>query len=129
MCNCNRCSCKLAVSTGITAGTSLAIEIANTTFTNGERFGLYIAQEIPSSGTPIPVVLEMAGEEYPLLKPCGNYVMSDQLLTQRSYCLRCGTNPNHFTVTNCNTLRGTQFIPGQIVPTEKTNSSSETTAG
>lgn len=127
---CNRCSCKFIVSTGLDLSASnLEINIAPTTFTNGERFGLYIAQEIPSNGTPVPVVIEMAGTEYPLLKPCGNYVMSDQLRTQRSYCVRCGTNPNHFTIANCNRLCGTQFVPGQLVPAATTTASTETSAG
>lgn len=119
MCTCNRCSSKLIVSTGLDLSASnLEINIADTTFNNGERFGLYIAQEIPSNGTPVPVVIEMAGQEYPLQKPCGNYVMSDQLRTQRTYVCRCGTNPNHFTVVNCNCLCGTSFVAPQLVPAE-----------
>jgi len=118
MCNCNRNSCQLIVSTSIELNgtTSLRIEIPSTTFNNGETFGLYLAQGIPSTGTPLPVEILMAGSAYPLEKPCGNYVMSDQLRTQRSYAVRVGTNPNHFVIRCPNLLAGTLFVPPQLIP-------------
>ena len=117
MCNCKK-RCLLIVSTGIELNgtTSLRIEIPATTFTNGETFGLYLAQVIPSTGTPLPVEILMEGNAYPLLKPCGNYVMSDQLRTQRQYIVRVGTNPNHFTVRCSNSLYGTAYVAPQLIP-------------
>lgn len=118
------CSCKLVVSTEIALNgtTSLNITIPEETFVNGEAFGLYLAQAIPSNGTPLPVSIVVGTTAYPLLKPCGNYVMSDQLRTQRSYCLRVGTNPNHFTVRRCYQLAGTSFVPPQLIPAPATQS-------
>lgn len=122
MCICNRCSCKVVVSTSLEiSDTNLKVNINPMTFTNGERFGLLIAQEIPSNGTPVPVVITINGSDYPLLKPCGNYVMNDQLRSQRVYAVRCGTNPAHFTIINCNCLAGTQFIPPQLIPAATTS--------
>lgn len=128
MCNCNRCSCKILVITSLTLSDSnLELEIVPTTFNNGERFGLLIAQQsIPSADTPVPVVITMNGEEYPLIKPCGNNVMSDQLRAQRTYVLRVGTNPNHFTAVNCNSLCRTSFVAPQLVPTEAANATTAT---
>ena len=129
MCLCNRCSCKILVTTSITLEDSnLQLEIVPTTFNNGERFGLLIAQQaIPSNETPVPVVITMNGTEYPLLKPCGNNVMSDQLRPQRTYVCRCGTNPNHFTIVNCNSLGGTSFIAPQLVPVDSASTPTEAT--
>lgn len=111
------CSCKVVVSTGIAlAGGALQITIPSMTFVNGECMGLYLAQSIPNDGTAVPVQILMDGTAYPLEKPCGNYVMSDQLRTQRSYCLRCGTNPGHFTVRRAYALCRTSFVPPQLNP-------------
>lgn len=110
--------CKLIVSTDIALNgtTSLQITIPAETFNNGETFGLYLAQTIPSTGTPLPVEIVIDGTAYNLLKPCGNYVMSDQLLTQRFYPLRVGTNPAHFTVRCPCSLLGTAFVAPQLIP-------------
>ena len=118
MCNCN--NCKLVVSTSITLNgtTSVQITIPATTFNNGESFGLYLAQPIANNGTALPVEIVMNGTAYPLLKPCGNNVMSDQLRTQRRYVVRVGTNPTHFTIKCSNALAGTSYVAPQLVPTE-----------
>lgn len=110
-------ACPLIVSTEIALNgtTSLRITIPTTTFNNGESFGLYLAQAIPSTGTPLPVEILMDGNAYPLQKPCGNYVMSDQLRTQRLYATRVGTNPDHFTIRCPNALFGTAFVPPQLI--------------
>ena len=110
--------CKLIVSTEIALNgtTSLQITIPAETFNNGETFGLYLAQAIPSTGTPLPVEIVIDGTAYNLQKPCGNYVMSDQLLTQRFYPLRVGTNPAHFTVRCPCALLGTSFVAPQLIP-------------
>lgn len=112
------CSCKLVCSTAIAlnGNTSLQITIPTTTYNNGECVGIRLAQPIPSNGTPLPVNIVMGATSYPLLKPCGNSVMSDQLRTCRTYCLRVGTNPNHFTVRRCDRLCGTSFVPPQMNP-------------
>lgn len=117
MCNCGK-RCLLVFSTEIALNgtTSLQITIPATTFNNGETFGLYLAQAIPSNGTPLPVEIVMDGTAYPLQKPCGNYVMSDQLRTQRQYVVRVGTNPNHFTVRCSNSLCGTAYVAPSLVP-------------
>lgn len=116
MCNCN--NCKLIVSTSITLNgtTSVQITIPATTFNNGETFGLYLAQPIANNGTALPVEIVMNGTSYPLLKPCGNNVMSDQLRTQRRYVVRVGTNPNHFTIRCSNSLCGTSYVAPQLIP-------------
>ena len=59
-------TCHLIVSTEIALNgtTSLQITIPATTFNNGETFGLYLAQAIPSTGTPLPVGC------YPLWSRC-----------------------------------------------------------
>jgi hypothetical protein len=113
----NNC-CKLIVSTEIALNgtTSLQITIPTETFNNGETFGLYLAQAIPSTGTPLPVEIVVDGTAYNLLKPCGNYVMSDQLRTQRFYPLRVGTNPAHFTVRYPATLCRTAYVAPQLIP-------------
>ncbi len=127
MCLCNRCSCKILVTTDLNLTESnLQLQIAPTTFNNGERFGLLIAQEtIPSADTPVPAVITMNGTDYPLLKPCGNNVMSDQLRAQRTYVVRVGTNPGHFTIVNCNSLFRTNFVAPQLVPAEATSTTTE----
>lgn len=111
--------CNIVCSTEIALnGTaSLNITIPTKTYNNGECFGLCLQQDIPSSGTPLPVNIVMGTSTYPLLKPCGNQVMSDQLRTKRTYCLRAGGNPAHFTVTSCNRLCGTAYVVPQIIPT------------
>ena len=126
MCNCNR-TCHLIVSTSIELNgtTSLRIEIPGTTFNNGETFGLYLAQAIPSTGTPLPVEILMNGNAYPLEKPCGNYVMSDQLRTQRLYTVRVGTNPNHFVIRCPNSLFGTAFVAPQLIPAAEATGTTE----
>lgn len=121
----NNC-CKLIVSTEIALNgtTSLQITIPEETFNNGETFGLYLAQAIPSTGTPLPVEILIGTTAYNLLKPCGNYVMSDQLRTQRFYPLRVGTNPAHFTVRYPGTLCGTAYVAPQLIPAVTTEQSS-----
>ena len=113
----NFCSCKLVCSTAITlnGNTSLQVTIPVATYNNGECVGLKLAQDIPSNGTPLPVNIQMGATSYPLLKPCGNFVMSDQLRSGRTYCLRVGTNPNHFTVKRCDRLCGTRFVAPQLI--------------
>lgn len=120
-------ACHLIVSTEIALNgtTSLRITIPTTTFNNGETFGLYLAQAIPSTGTPLPVEILMDGNAYPLQKPCGNYVMSDQLRTQRLYTVRVGTNPDHFTIRCPNALYGTAFVPPQLIGATVAAQSSE----
>ena len=112
------CSCDLVCSTAIALNgtTSLQITIPSKTYNNGECLQVRLAQAIPSTGTPLPVEILMGTTAYPLLKPCGNNVMSDQLRTCRRYCLRVGTNPNHFTVRRCYELCGTAFVPAQMNP-------------
>lgn len=113
----NNCSCDLVYSTAIALNgtTSLQVTIPTATYNNGQCIGLKLVQAIPSSGTPLPVQIVMGSTAYYLQKPCGNYVMSDQLRSGRTYCLRVGTNPNHFTVRRCNTLCGTKFVAPQLV--------------
>lgn len=118
MCNCKSCLLIVSNEIELNGTTSLRISIPANTYTNGETFGLYLAQQIPSTGTPIPVEIFINGNAYPLLKPCGNYVMSDQLRTQRRYVVRVGTNPNHFTVRCSNSLCGTSFIAPQLITTQ-----------
>ena len=117
----------MIVSTGIALNgtTSVQITIPATTFNNGETFGLYLAQPIANNGTPLPVEIVMNGTAYPLLKPCGNNVMSDQLRSQRQYPVRVGTNPNHFTVKCSNLLAGTSFVAPQLVPTAEATAGQE----
>ena len=117
----NNC-CKLIASTEIALNgtTSLQITIPAETFNNGETFGLYLAQAIPSTGTPLPVEILIGTTAYNLLKPCGNYVMSDQLRTKRFYPLRVGTNPAHFTVRYPATLCRTAYIAPQLIPAATT---------
>lgn len=114
--------CKLIVSTEIALNgtTSLQITIPAETFNNGESFGLYLAQAIPSTGTPLPVEIVIDGTAYNLQKPCGNYVMSDQLRTQRFYPIRVGTNPNHFTIRCPGMLSGTAYVAPQLIPAPAT---------
>lgn len=111
------CSCKIVYSTAVAVDgtTSLQITIPTQTFNNGERFGLRIVQAIPSNGTPLPVNIVMGTTNYPLQKPLGNYVMSDQLRTNVCYCLVAGGNPWHFTVRRPNQLCGTTFTSPQII--------------
>lgn len=113
----NNCSCKIVYTTTIAlnGNTSLQITIPAQTFNNGECLGLKLAQAIPSNGSPLPVNIVMGATSYPLLKPCGNFVMSDQLRSGRTYCLRVGTNPNHFTVKRCDRLCGTAFVAPQLI--------------
>ena len=117
----NNC-CKLIASTEIALNgtTSLQITIPAETFNNGETFGLYLAQAIPSTGTPLPVEIMIGTTAYNLLKPCGNYVMSDQLRTKRFYPLRVGTNPAHFTVRYPATLCRTAYVASQLIPAATT---------
>ena len=117
-CNCNRNSCQLIVSTAIALDgtTALNITIPDTVFNNGETFGLLLEQNIPAGASPVPVNITMGSTDYPLLKPCGNYVMSDQIRKGRIYVLRAGSNPAHFTVRCSNVLAGTSFVAPQIIP-------------
>ena len=117
----NNC-CKLIASIEIALNgtTSLQITIPAETFNNGETFGLYLAQAIPSTGTPLPVEILIGTTAYNLLKPCGNYVMSDQLRTKRFYPLRVGTNPAHFTVRHPATMCRTAYVAPQLIPAATT---------
>lgn len=116
------CSCKLvsSLATALNGTTSLDITIPTQTYNQGECFGLRLSQAIPSTGTALPVNILMGADRYPLLKPCGNYVMSDQLRQNRMYCLRVGTNPAHFTVRYSDRLCGTSFVAPQLIPTAAT---------
>lgn len=111
------CYCNLVSSTAtaLDGTTALNITIPVATYNNGECLGLVISQAIPSTGTPVPVNILIGTTEYPLLKPCGNNVMSDQLRTGIRYCLRVGTNPFHFTVKNLNKLCGTSYVAPQLI--------------
>lgn len=112
------CSCQITCTTAIAlnGNTSLQITIPARTYNNGECVGVRLAQAIPSNGSPLPVNIVMGATSYPLLKPCGNRVMSDQLRSGRVYCLRVLSNPAHFTVKNCNALCRTAFVAPQINP-------------
>lgn len=110
------CNIICSTSIALNGNTSLQITIPSKTFNNGECFGLRLAQAIPSNGTPLPVNIQIGATSYPLLKPCGNFVMSDQLRTNVTYALMVGTNPKHFTVKRCNRLCHTSFVPPQIIP-------------
>lgn len=111
------CCCHLITSTAVALDgtTALNITIPTATYNNGQCIGLTIAQAIPSTGTPLPVNIVMGTTTYPLIKPCGNNVMSDQLRTNIRYCLRVGTNPFHFTLMNLNKLCRTTFVPAQLI--------------
>lgn len=111
------CCCNLISSTAVALDgtTALNVTIPTATYNNGQCVGLVISQAIPSTGTPVPVNIVIGTTEYPLLKPLGNFVMSDQLRTGIRYCLRVGTNPEHFTVTNLNRLCGTRSVAPQLI--------------
>ena len=111
------CVCKIVPSTAIAlnGNTSLQITIPTTTYNQGQCFGLQLVQAIPSNGTPLPVNIVMGATSYPLQKPCGNYVMSDQLRSGMTYCLRVGTNPAHFTVRYPNCLARTAYVVPQLI--------------
>ena len=108
------CKCVCSTAIALNGNTSLQITIPAATYNNGECVRVYLAQAIPSNGTPLPVNIVMGATSYPLLKPCGNNVMSDQLRSKRVYGLRVGTNPNHFTVT-CDSLCRTTFVAPQLI--------------
>ena len=111
------CSCDLVCSNAIALNgtTSLQITIPTKTYNNGECLGLKLVQPIPSDGTPLPVQIVIGATAYPLIKPCGNNVMSDQLRQGKTYCLRVGTNPFHFTIKRCDRLCGTSFVAPQLI--------------
>lgn len=111
-----RC-CYLITSTAVALDgtTALNITIPTTTYNNGQCIGLCIAQPIPSDGTAVPVNIVFGTGTYPLQKPCGNSVMSDQLRTNARYCLRVGTNPGHFTLMNISKLCKTTFVLPQLI--------------
>lgn len=123
----NFCSCQLTCTTAIAlnGNTSLQVTIPARTYNNGECVGVRFAQAIPSNGTPLPVNIVMGATSYPLLKPCGNRVMSDQLRSGRLYCLRVLGNPAHFTVKNCNSLCRTAYVVPQINPAPVVAASAE----
>lgn len=115
MAKCYCCNLISSTAVALDGTTALNITIPAATYNNGQKVGLTIVQGIPSTGTPVPVSLVIGATEYPLLKPCGNFVMSDQLRTGVIYGLRVGTNPAHFTVITLDKLCGTTFVAPQLI--------------
>lgn len=99
------CSCcnRLVKSTSVAANgtTNIVVTIPATTYQNGERICLCITQAIPTTTTPLPVVIQFegaTGTSYPLINRCGNPVFSDQLRTRRLYHLRVAGSSANFMV-------------------------------
>lgn len=115
MVKCYCCNLISSTAVALDGTTALNITIPAATYNNGQKIGVRIVQGIPSTGTPVPVNIVIGATAYPLLKPCGNFVMSDQLRSGVTYCLRVGTNPEHFTVTTLDRLCGTTFVAPQLI--------------
>lgn len=97
------------------AGDELVVTIENGIVPkNLEEVYIVICQDVEESDMA-PVVLDINGENYPLLTNSGNNVMSDQLLSPMCYRAIFGNNPSHFLLMDCRGLRCTRFVATPIV--------------
>lgn len=126
-CRCNRCRHLITVTTATITGGKLVLNVQpSQSFSNNENVCLLIATTLPSSTTPVPVVITIGSSttQIPLRNKCGNNVYSDQIRNRRIYPTRFKTDvPSLNYVGTCN-LPCTSFVFPVYTPTTPT----ETTA-
>ena len=89
----------LTISTAIAiTGTDMVITIPAATYTNRENVCILLAQNIPASATPLPVVIQIDGATgtIPLRDKCGNNIYSDQLNSRMIYPFYAATDSQTF---------------------------------
>lgn len=74
---------------------------ALTSLRNNEMFHLITCLAFPALTSVLPVYVTINGNDIPVMTENGNTLMSDQIRSQRRYCLRYGTNPSHFITEQC----------------------------
>ena len=103
-CNCN-CACcsKLLLSTSLTvSGNNLVIGIpSDVPLINLEEYCFIINRCLPTGVTTQQVVLNNGSNQINLLCKLGNYIHADQLKPRKKYHVVYGSNPVHFTITDC----------------------------
>ena len=96
--NCRVCN-NLVISTSVAiSGTEMVITIPEATYTNNQKLCILIAQTIPASATPLPVVIQITGNTatIPFRTICGHNVYSDQLRTRTIYPIYAATDSQTF---------------------------------
>lgn len=96
--NCRICS-NIVVSTNVAiSGSEMVITIPAATYTNNEKLCILVAQAIPASATPLPVVIQVTGASAttPFRTTCGHNIYSDQLRTRTIYPSYAATDSQTF---------------------------------
>lgn len=97
---------------------NMQITIPNQTIFNGECIDLIIIQPLPTSATPIPVVIIVNGATIPLYNKCGNKVYSDQIRTRKRYLIKMATDvPLAIKVGGCDLCCTSHVFPTLTAPT------------
>ena len=93
ICNNIVVSTEVAISDG-----NMVITIPEATYTNNQHLCILIAQTIPASATPLPVVIQITGNTaiIPFRTICGHNVYSDQLRTRTIYPAYAATDSQTF---------------------------------
>lgn len=97
-CSTNVCS-NLVVSTSVQiSGSQMVVTIPQATYTNNQKLCILIAQDIPASATPLPVVIAVTGSSIniPYRTICGHNVFSDQLIKGKIYPSYAATDSQTF---------------------------------
>lgn len=112
--SCCRCKCIKTTSVAVVSGV-LNLTIPANSFSNLDKFTLYIAQPIPSNAGTLPVsIVNGTGSAITFNTRFGNLVRADQIRCGKTYCVVYGNDPVHFqTLTS---LPCTSYVP--TPPTE-----------
>lgn len=96
--NCRICQ-NIVVSTNVAiVSGNMVITIPAGSYKNNQRLCILIAQTIPVSATPLPVVIQVTGStvNIPFRTICGHNVYSDQLRTRTIYPAYAATDSQTF---------------------------------
>lgn len=108
MCRFN-CNCKFyKVQSATVDGNSLILSFANPVTANDkDKFSFVICTVIPSTATPVPVLVTVNGANIPLLNKFGNPVFSNEIRNRKLYVGYYGSQATpHIIIHNigCDTL-------------------------
>lgn len=88
-----QCCNKNLVSTGVVnGGSNIQITVPDFVICNGTCRNLIIAQKIPCTDTPVPIILVVNGTNFQMILENGNYLYNDQISCRRCYTIQFATD-------------------------------------
>ena len=112
---CNCCKHLAIVTSATIKNNQLILQVPEKSYVNGEMVCFLIAQNLPISYEPIPVIVKV-GEtnEYFLFNRNGNYIYSDQIRSRQIYSTQYRTDTKAFKYCGYRRLQNTRFVFGTM---------------